>query len=392
MWGKEKEHDKRALWDREFSVVKHGLDEAEVNEFIISLIHRHREELERLQDELARQNKDVLERQEKELTRQHQEILGRREDELIRQQREPIEEQKRESEHLVELAQHTVTEAEKLAESIKEEAKQIKEESVVEASKIIADGERKAQELVEEMANLTKAMAKEVEVNTRAAREKASAIEADAKQQAGQFLEYIKNEIQREANRGIKGAYERLLPYVDEFMREIQALSVNLEEKVKKATEVPWRSELSTAETPEVTLPKEEEGAPDIPTEDVKKTQEAAVKEKAEGMLYSGKVELTIQHPVSYSELEAFHSGLQSLPQVSVSGLRQVNDHDYTIGLNLEAPIALFDVLMEMEPVVTVREEPSNNSTRLSDTLSKLGLVNAPNASEGKRILVTLKQ
>jgi len=212
------------LWGREFSLVRNGLDEAQVVPFVNELISEH-------------------------------DLLLQRVEHLAT---------------LTKLAEKTIVEADKLAEEIKKEAV---DEAKTEAEAILAKADEQAQQLIEE---------KRTEIITTATKE-AEAIKANAEREVELLIAQQRERIQPEIRNVAQQLYGELLSQIEGLMQQVKASEVEFEHKLsqplEQASAVQIEEEPSPTQTP-VDLPQESgnlnassalslEPAEDIPEEKI---------------------------------------------------------------------------------------------------------------------------
>jgi vacuolar-type H+-ATPase subunit H len=216
-----REQKTRQLWEREFKIVKEGLDGEQVVAFV---------------NELIAQSKAS---------------------------------QRASSASLRSILKTAVTDAEQLAASIKAKAQT---EAEAEAATIITQANQKAQE-IQRRAEV--AAQKEVEDILSVANRKAEIAEVEAKQKALLFLIRARDEIEKEVSDEYKRAYSRLSSSLQDLLTEGQ----NIEMELKGRRAALWESrsfelkeyEAALLGTSEADVPPSEEGEvkPDMATEEV---------------------------------------------------------------------------------------------------------------------------
>ena len=204
----------RTVWDREFRLVKHGLDEAQVTEFV---------------DELMAKLKEAQEAQEG-------------------------AERPADPSPLYTLAERTLQEAENLARTLVEEGKQIRAEAQAEADRIIAETQNTLQEQINSIGRVAKAAAEEGQRVVQAARENGALIEAESRRWAEQFIDHAKAELQRKIRSDLKGASEKLVPYVEDVVRNVQALQIDLDAWEASVPPRSWSQQGPAAEGGSISL------------------------------------------------------------------------------------------------------------------------------------------
>ena len=178
--------DRVRLWGREFTRVRDGLDERQVRAFVDGL--------------LSRLNND-----------------------------EPSSESGTYSATLDKLAQRTVVEAEKLADQLKEEARQVRILAQVEAERLIAEARAGAKEQGDAIARLAAGASEEAQKIVQAARERALSIEKESKLRASELVEIAKRQLESQIRRDVHSASQKLVGYVDDISKQVQALNVTFE-------------------------------------------------------------------------------------------------------------------------------------------------------------------
>lgn len=320
--------NKETLWGREWQIVKHGLDKQPVIEFV---------------DELMAKLKEA---QEKAETPAYPSSLDR-------------------------LAEQTVVEAEKLAEKLKGEAQQIRTQAQAEAARTIAEAQTTAQEQAGAIGRVAKTAAEEAQRVVQAAREKGALIEAEGRQRAEQLLDFTKRRIESQVRRDVKGASEKLLQYMDDIKKGVQALDVDLEN---------WE-----ATAPGVSLPLPE------PVE-AQQASGPAERKAADTVLHEGTLQVIIQAPVYPAGLGEVYQRLEQLQDITLRDTSRAGDGSYVIKLSLGCPTPLLNVLRHLENVADVSVGPPAMSSAVGDGSGEAQSIEEQSAAPKTRILVKLKE
>jgi len=320
-----KNNKARTLWNQDFQIVKHGLDEKQVTEFV---------------DELMAKLKQAEERS-------YPSSLDR-------------------------LAEQTVVEAEKLAEKLKDEAKQIRMQAQAEADRIVAEAQATAQEQAESISKVAKVAAEEAQKVVHAAREKAALIEVEGRRKAEQLLDFTKRRIENQIRRDVKGASERLLRYMDDIEKEVQALGIDLQHwEVRLPEAVETRRPPPLAEAEEIAVPAEHDAA--------------------DTALHEGPLQVVVQAPVSSMGLGEIFGRLMKLEDVTLRDTHKTDDGSHIISLSLEHPVPLLSILKHSGNVAeVVVEQPGIGEERGGGAEEAEAIEGATRPLE-TRILVKLK-
>ena len=341
--------DKVTLGGREFQLVKNGLDERQVRAFV---------------DELTAQ---LMEARESTAGRPPPSSLDR-------------------------LAEQTVLQAEKLADQLKEEAKQVRTQARVEAERIMAQAKAGAQEQAEALASVAAKASEQAQRVVKAAREKAAFIEADGKRKAKELVEFTKRRIEAQVQRDVKGASEKLLDYVDDMVREVRALSVNLDhwedvgpEVSLPAAEAPQpQPPAAEAAAPQPQPPAAEAAAPQPQPPAAESTLASAEGQGGDSTVHEGPLQLVIQAPVNLAGLGEIYERLVQLRDVTLRDTRKADDGSYVISLSLGHPTPLLSILRHLENVAVARVGPPGDGSAPPAS-------DGPTATNGTRIVVRLK-
>ncbi len=397
----------RKLWEREFNIVKAGLDEKQV----ISLVN-----------------------------------------DLVAEQKASREAS---AAALRSLLQTALTDAEQIATSIKMKA-QIEAEA--EAATIISQAEQEAQEVKR---RAERAAQKEAEDILSVANRKAEITEIEAKQNALLFLLRAREDIEKEIRDEYKRAHSRLFSSLQGLMNEGQ----NIEAELKSKRVQLWESKtfelkqyeaglLSTFEAAaapsETSAPTEIEIEPDITSqeepiqlqeepleakvEEPIQLQEEPLEEKVEEPIqlqeeaivaepmgeateelleqhlpeekpgreedesapleldsqapYVGEVEVEIATPVDPKMVYKLYDHLQTIPELRILHTRGSWDRGTVIAVVLNKPMPLVSLLSEMASVEVMAELPQKDSLVEGISSSLLGA----RRKGTKRIRLTLKE
>lgn len=382
LWRREAKKKTRQLWEQEFSLVKEGLAEDQVVQFVNELIARHRVQLE---------------------------------------QRERIE-------AFPSLrAKQIVAEAERAAANLRLTARK---EAEAEAARLEAEARQRAQEIVSEAKNQAKTTAEQEAqgiINT--ASQKAALTEAEALQRAHLFLLRAQEEVQSRLASETKGVYHRLLSSLQDLLttaerveaewgsrqlqpswgklselkdyqstmlgttmageRDTEGLSGEeaAQEPVAQAKAVgeslsPFAKEVSPLEQEAVTdiaqelrarpeetpipEPTEERGRREVTST---RAQRPAIRERAKEesatkveqvsggpRIYSGEVDLVLASPVNAARVTALYNHLNSIPDLKIVRTAGSWDRGTVVTVTLDKPLALIDLLsnipaLEVTPV-----------------------------------------
>ena len=363
--------DVKQLYGRDIEIVREGLDEVQVAEFVSELVSE-RDMLLRRQEHLA---------------------------------------------SLMMLAERTIAEADSLAESIRKKAE---EEGRAKASSILAQAEKEAQQLVEQKrAEILDEASKEAEVIKDLAQQEAERLLSQQQQRIqdeikvmvqklhGQLMSGLKQvteqaaALQLEWESRLSGPAAQELPSEDVPVPSVKVVEEHGEELLssEKAVEElggemsspvvrkDSECELDVLEQVEQVLvdddaaSKQEGSAPNNPTDTAREPNMetmartvVGLDEKAASVAYEGTVELDILAPIVPSQLVEIQRYLRDWPGVGITELKP-GDKGYSITLALDKPIPLIEVL---------RQLPEVEDARNSDNVSSKGGV--------KRIAITARK
>lgn len=297
----------------------------QVTEFVDDLMVKLKEAEEmatrpshlRLMDELAQRTLQEAEQ-----------LAGRIKDEAQQIRAEAEAEIARTTSETQKTAQEMVEEGERLVVKLKDEALQIRTEAQAHMASAVADAQRSTQQQAEAAGRVAKMAAEDAQRVVQDARGMAALIKAEGKRQAERLLEHTKKRIKSQVLLYSKGASEKLVPYLDEIIREVQALSIELDWEAT-ALEI----NRVAPETAEVQ-----------PTPSLLETENVSGKvepEPSDATVYLGDVQLAVQPPVSSLGLGKICERLERLPGITVRDTQSVHDGSYTINLSLGSPTLL---------------------------------------------------
>ncbi len=329
--------DRIRLWGREFTRVRDGLDEEQVRAFVDAL--------------LSRLNSD-----------------------------EPGADAVTYSATLDKLAQRTVVEAEKLADELKEEARQVRIQAQVEAERLIAEAHAGAKDQGDAIARLATKASEEAQKIVQAARERGLSIEKESKRRAGELLEIAKRQLESQIRRDVRSASQKLVGYVDDISKQVQALNVTFEtweaatiEEADLASEPsPQADDVSASVPPQppeppvesvegpspaATAPAAPPSAGPTPMAAPTPAQEPATPQ-APHAVHEGPLQLVIRAPVNLAGLGEIYERLVQLEDVTLRDTRKSDDGSYVINLTLGNPSPLIDILTRLDNVAEADAGP----------------------------------
>ena len=274
------------------------------------------------------------------------------------------------------LAEHTVLEAEKLAQKLKEEANQIRIQAQAQASQIIAEAQTTAQEQIEAVGRVTRTASEEAQKIIQSARKKAMTLEAETKQKAEKLLEITKSRLEDQIRRNVKSPSDKLLNYVYDVVKEVQKLNLSLENwevpdspGVELLPQVkPPIQETSTPQIDSPQQPDAEAAATELADVGQPKTgpegsQEPVAEEKAPDLaesrngneaLYEGALKVIIQAPVYPAGLGEVYDRLGKLQDITLRDTGYADDGSFEIDLSLRHPTPLLNILGHLDTVAEV--------------------------------------
>ncbi len=356
----EKKQKARQLWESEFSVVREGLDEKQVVDFVNNLITQHRDSQQASADSL----RSIL--------------------------------------------KTAVTDAEQMAASIKMKAQA---EAEAEGARIITQAKQGNQE-IKRKAEI--AAQKETEEILSVANKKAEITEVEAKQQALLFLLRAREEIETEVRAEYKKAYARLSSSLQDLVDEGQNIETELKSKraqlwgnknfelqehaailLNSSAEVaPPPETPATEESVEQPVQLQQEEAAEEPTaepaqlQQEEETNSTQLKPADSQTLYTGEVELTIAIPVELRMVSKLYNYLQTIPDIKILRTTGSWDRGTTITVVADKPIPLINIITEIPDVAVIAElvQKDSSTKRTSSSPQKAG------GEETKRIKLTLKE
>jgi len=341
----------KQIWGREFTIVRNGLDEAEVSAFLLDVIERAAG-LQRwvqsgqMPDDTA--NGQAADGAHGDVTpaEQAREIIDAardRAEEIIASARAQAEASERHANEIVEAALHR-------AEDIRTSADQEVRSILAEARQKAEAAERKAREILGEA---------EMQVE---------AIRVVAEEEARRLIADVKRQAQAEA---------RVPSRIAEKPSETGGGTAG---ETRHAGRSPQQGFLALNGCRLVSQWPEDESVidcpPPAPSASIAVVEEAAPAQRAEpdgGVskmndardLFKGTVEITIVPPISLDQVLRLHKGLRRIPQVKVLGTRGLAGKGMNIRLELQAPTRLLDLLKRLPEVSDVSEDKLRSGNRL---------------------------
>lgn len=370
----------KTLWEREFNIVKAGLDEKQVISFFNNLIAEQKASQEASATSLRS------------------------------------------------LPTTAVTDAEQIADSIEMKAQT---EAEAEATTIISQAEQEAQEIKR---RAERAAQKEAEDILSVANRRAEITEVEAKHKALLFLLRVREETEKEVRAEYERAYSRLSSSLQNLVSEGENIEAELKSKraqlwesktfelkqyeagllsTYKAAAAPSETsalaeievELDVASQKETKEPVQlqEEAIVSEPvgkaTEEIleqhlpeekpgREEDEAAPLELNSQALYAGEVEVEIATPVDPKMVYKLYDYLQTIPELKILHSRGSWDQGTVIAVVLEKPIPLVSLLSEMAGAEVTQSLPQKDSLVEGISSSLLGT----KRKGTKRIRLTLKE
>ena len=274
------------------------------------------------------------------------------------------------------LAEHTVLEAEKLAQKLKEEANQIRIQAQAQASQIIAEAQTTAQEQIEAVGRVTRTASEEAQKIIQSARQKAMTIEAETKQKAEKLLEITKSRLEDQIRRNVKSPSDKLLNYVYDVVKEVQKLNLSLENwevsdspgvellpQVKPPIQETSAPQIDSPQQPDAEAAATELADVGQPKTGPEGSQEPVAEEKAPDLaesrngneaLYEGALKVIIQAPVYPAGLGEVYDRLGKLQDITLRDTGYADDGSFEIDLSLRHPTPLLNILGHLDTVAEV--------------------------------------
>ena len=278
------------------------------------------------------------------------------------------------------LAEQTVLQAEKLADQLKEEAKQIRMQAQAEAARIVEEAQRTVQEQAEVAGRVVKMAAEEAQKVLEAARGKGALIEAESRRQAEPLLEHTKGRIVGQIRGDAKRASEKLLPYVDNIIKEVQALRIDLGNWETTTPGTSWP-------VPETPTP-----APPTPPTEAQRVSRPSEPKADDTTLYEGPLQVVIQGPVYPAGLGEIYERLVKLPQITLRDTRKADDGSYLFDVSLGHPTPLVTILKQMENVAEVSVGPQPVGDHIANGSEGAQSMEEQDTTPKTRVLVKLKE
>ncbi|MEE8158655.1 MAG: ATP synthase F0 subunit B [Dehalococcoidia bacterium] len=274
------------------------------------------------------------------------------------------------------LAEHTVLEAEKLAQKLKEEANQIRIQAQAQASQIIAEAQTTAQEQIEAVGRVTRTASEEAQKIIQSARQKAMTIEAETNQKAEKLLEITKSRLEDQIRRNVKSPSDKLLNYVYDVVKEVQKLNLSLEHwevpdspgvellpQVKPPIQETSPPQIDPPQQPDAEAAATELADVGQPKTGPEGSQEPVAEEKAPDLaesrngneaLYEGALKVIIQAPVYPAGLGEVYDRLGKLQDITLRDTGYADDGSFEIDLSLRHPTPLLNILGHLDTVAEV--------------------------------------
>jgi len=397
----------KQLWEREFNIVKQGLDEEQVVAFIDDLIKQHKAS------------------------------------------------QRASAASLRSLFKQATTDAEQIATSIKMKAQT---EAEAEGARIIAQAKEEVQEIKRSVEIATQKEAENILEDILAvANRKAEITETESKQKALLFLLKTREDVDEDIGGEYKRVYSRLSSLLQDLMNEGHKIEMELKGKRARL----WESknfELkeheaallsapgAVASPPETSAPTEiqiepamvdeektedpaqlegelveeeveqavqpQAEAPEEKTEPAQLREEVAEEEVEQAFQsqaeapeektepaqrlksrdsrarYDGEVELAIAVPVELKIVTKFYNFLQTVPEIKILYTKGSWDRGTTITVVLDKPIPLISLISKMPGVEVTAELPQKDDV----VKERAGLVPGTKKKGVKRIKLTLRE
>ena len=371
----------REIWGRKFKIVKNGLDEAEVFSFIGGLIDQnnalaskleHLDSLTKLAErtviEANKQAQSTKKEGEEKANASAASIIAEAEEKARKEIDRITSEGERKARQS---AQEKIAAAEQQAQSMltaaEEMAESIKANAEKKANKIVSEAKERAEDLVNARAASAEKEAQSIFEEAKAkAEEEAHLI----KQKSEQLLKRSKRISEGEIKEKLKRVYQGLLSSL-EGIDETIALPIEEGKESEPAKPEPIvhaKAERKTKESPKQPPPSEEK---------------VAVKESP--ALYQGTVELVIPPPLGLDRMLQLHKHLRNIPNIEVLNLGVSADKSITIRVMLENPTPLRSILEDLPEVETVADAPQD--AEMTTSTKKTG-----ERTPVKRIIVTTKK
>jgi len=397
----------KQLWEREFNIVKQGLDEEQVVAFIDDLIKQHKAS------------------------------------------------QRASAASLRSLFKQATTDAEQIAASIKMKAQT---EAEAEGARIIAQAKEEVQEIKRSVEIATQKEAENILEDILAvANRKAEITETESKQKALLFLLKTREDVEEDIGGEYKRVYSRLSSLLQDLMNEGHKIEMELkgkrarlwesknfelkeheaallsapgavaslpetsapteiqiepamvdEEKTEDPTQL--REEVAEEEVEQAVQPQAE--APEEKTEPAQLREEVAEEEVEQAFQsqaeapeektepaqrlksrdsrtrYDGEVELAIAVPVELKIVTKFYNFLQTVPEIKILYTKGSWDRGTTITVVLDKPIPLISLISKMPGVEVTAELPQKDDV----VKERAGLVPGTKKKGVKRIKLTLRE
>jgi cell division septum initiation protein DivIVA len=342
----------KQIWGREFTIVRNGLDEAEVSAFLLELIERTAglqrwaESGQMPEDSTSGQAADGL-HENAAPAEQADETVGAASEKaegIIASARAEAEASRRQANEIVQAALHR-------AEEIRTSADQEVRSILAEARQKAEAAEQKAQEILGEAEA-------QVEAIRVVAEEEARRLIADVRRQAQAEAQVLGRQTGEKARES--GGPKEREPRHPGHSTQQGFLSLSGCQLVPQ-----WPEEESVVDyTPPAqtaSIAVMEETAPTqraAPDSGVPRTNDA-------GDLFEGTVELTIVPPISLDRVLRLHKRLRRIPEVKVLGTQGSAGRGMNIRLQLRARTRLLDILKRLPEVSDVSEDRLRAGDRL---------------------------
>ena len=250
-------------------------------------------------------------------------------------------------------AKHIVSEAKQNASAIQEQAQTVlrtaedkaaatKSNAENEANQILSDAKEKAEELLKARAVSAE---KEAQSILKEAREKAEQESLLIKRKAEQVLKKSKKISENEIKEKLKKVYQGLLSNL-EGIEETTILPEMEEVKDSEPSQIEFEAFVHAESETVIEVPQERPA----PRRKESKPSESAT-------LYEGNVELIVPPPLGLDKMLQLHKHLRNIPNAKVLNLGVASDKSITVRLLLESPTPLLSILEDLPEVESAADD-----------------------------------
>jgi len=379
-----------------FRIVKNGLDESEVFNFISGLLEQNKHLSDKMEhmDSLTKLAERTVIEANKQAESTKKETLEKANSEAGKIIAVSEGKAKAEANNIIAAArqeaerksQETLTAAQQQAQGILKEAsgkaEAIRTSAEQEANRITSEAKLNASAIQEQAQTVLKTAEDNAEATKSDAENEANQILSDAKEKAEELLKARAVSAEKEARSILKEAREKaeqesllIKRKAEQVLKKSKKISENeIKEKLKKVyqgllsnlegidetTILPEMEEVKDSEPSQIEFAAfvhaESETVIEVPQErPAPRRKESKPSESA--TLYEGNVELIVPPPLGLDKMLQLHKHLRNIPNTKVLNLGVASDKSITVRLLLESPTPLLSVLEDLPEVESAADD-----------------------------------